>query len=441
MGSPLNDQGNSDWFGQPRGLTILFLTDTWSLFSYYGMRTLLVYYMMKQLNFAQADASYIYGTYAAFSNFAPLIGGIVSDRWLGRRLSVTVGGSIMALGHFAMISEALFFPALILVMLGLGLFMPNLPSQISGLYASDDPRRSSAYNVYYAGINLGAFLAPLICGTIGEIYGWHYGFSVAGIGMIIGMIIYWSGGKYLPSEADIKRGEIASDSNGLDSSDAVPETAALMLGEKLRILLGVAIALLVMRIAYDQQGNVLAVWTDESLDRSISQDWSIPMTWFQSINPLVIFMLTPLIVMRWRMQAEQGSEWSSCVKMVFGAALVGLSFALLSIVSHFAGDGGAKISWVWLGLSTVILTIGELFVLPVALGMFGRLAPAGAKSTVIGCYFMAGFFGNLLAGYAGGFWAYFTPAQYFLFMSAICIVSALLFAALSPRVGRIESQI
>jgi proton-dependent oligopeptide transporter, POT family len=427
--------------GQPRGLTVLFLTDTWSLFSYFGMRTLLVYYMMKQLNFTQADASYIYGTYAAFSNFAPLIGGIVSDRWLGRRLSVTVGGTIMALGHFAMIWEALFFPALILVMLGLGLFMPNLPSQISGLYSANDPRRSSAYNVYYAGINLGAFLAPLICGTIGEIYGWHYGFSVAGIGMIIGMAIYWSGGKYLPSEADILRGEVAAENKAVGSSGTAPEAAGPMLRERLRILLGVAIALLVLRIAYDQQGNVLAVWTDESLDRGISQNWSIPMTWFQSINPLVIFMLTPLIVTRWRKQAELGLEWSSCVKMAFGAILIGLSFVLLSIVSYLAGDDGAKISWVWLGLSTVVLTIGELFVLPVALGMFGRLAPSGAKSTVIGCYFMAGFFGNLLAGYAGGFWAYFTPTQYFLFMSGVCIASALLFAALSPRIGQIENRV
>jgi proton-dependent oligopeptide transporter, POT family len=432
VGQSLITKTHPDWFGQPRGLTILFLTDTWSLFSYYGMRTLLVYYMMKQLNFAQADAALIYGSYAAFSNFAPLIGGIISDRWLGRRMSVTVGGSMMALGHFAMISEALFFPALVLIMLGLGLFMPNLPSQISGLYARDDPRRSSAYNVYYAGINLGAFLSPLICGTIGEIYGWHYGFSVAGIGMIIGMAIYWSGGKYLPSEADIRHNEVAEDASATEGST---------LRERLMILVGVAIALLVLRIAYDQQGNVLAVWTDESLDRRIGDIGSIPMTWFQSINPFVIFMLTPLIVIRWKRQAEAGSEWSPCVKMAFGAVLIGASFVILSAASYAAGGTGAKISWTWLGLSTVILTIGELFVLPVALGMFGRLAPAGAKSTVIACYFMAGFFGNLLAGYAGSFWAYFSPAQYFLMMSAICILSSVLFTALSPRVSRIEGQI
>jgi proton-dependent oligopeptide transporter, POT family len=432
VGQSLIAQRHPDWFGQPRGLTILFLTDTWSLFSYYGMRTLLVYYMMKQLNFAQADAALIYGSYAAFSNFAPLIGGIISDRWLGRRMSVTAGGSMMALGHFAMVSEALFFPALVLIMLGLGLFMPNLPSQISGLYAVDDPRRSSAYNVYYAGINLGAFLAPLICGTIGELYGWHYGFTVAGVGMMIGMAVYWSGGKYLPSEADIRCNEVAEDA---------PAGGGSTPRERLLILLGVAVALLVLRIAYDQQGNVLAVWTDESLDRRVGSIWSIPMTWFQSINPLVIFMLTPLIVIRWKRQAETGSEWSPCGKMAFGAVLMGASFVILSIASYASGGTGAKISWAWLGLSTVILTIGELFVLPVALGMFGRLAPAGAKSTVIACYFLAGFFGNLLAGYAGSFWAYFSPAQYFLFMSAICIFSSVLFTALSSRVCRMEGQI
>jgi proton-dependent oligopeptide transporter, POT family len=423
---------STDWFGQPRGLTILFLTDTWSLFSYYGMRALLVYYMMKQLHFSQANAALIYGSYAAFSNFAPLLGGIISDRWLGRRSSVTIGGMLMAVGHFMMISEVLFYPALVSIMIGLGLFMPNLPSQISGLYAANDARRSSAYNVYYAGINLGAFLAPLVCGTIGEVYGWHYGFTAAGVGMIIGLAIYWLGSGYLPSEVEIKQGEAVGQT---------VHTIPVKLGERLRALLGVAVALLVLRIAYDQQGNVLAVWTDESLDRRVGDLWSIPMTWFQSINPFVIFILTPWLVARWKQQADRGTEWSSCVKMAFGAVLIGVSFLVLSIASFAGGDAGAKISWVWLGLSSIILTIGELFVLPVALGMFGRLAPASAKSTVIACYFLAGFFGNLLAGYVGSFWGRFFPWQYFVLMAAICLLASTLFAALAGRLVKVEARI
>src|SRR5690606_22131469 len=189
------------WFGQPRGLTILFLTQMWELFSYYGMRTLLVYYMTKQLLFAQEKASFIYGTYTAMAYFTPILGGAIADRWLGKRNAVLLGGGIMALGHFAMAFEPLFYLGLATIALGNGLFLPSLPSQINDLYAGDDPRRGRAYNVYYVGLNLGGFLAPLVCGTLGELYGWHYGFGAAGIGMLAGLVVYVLGRDYLPPEA------------------------------------------------------------------------------------------------------------------------------------------------------------------------------------------------------------------------------------------------
>jgi len=170
------------WFGQPRGLTILFLTNMWELFSYYGMRTLLVYYMTKQLFFPQEKASLIYGSYVATAYFTPLLGGIAADRWLGKRRAVILGGSIMALGHFLMTFEAFFYFALGTIALGNGLFLPSLPSQINDLYTADDPRRGRAYNIYYVGLNLGAFLEPFVCGSLGELYGWHYGFGAAGLG-------------------------------------------------------------------------------------------------------------------------------------------------------------------------------------------------------------------------------------------------------------------
>jgi len=157
------------WFGQPRGLTILFLTNMWELFSYYGMRTLLVYYMTKQLFFPQEKASLIYGSYVATAYFTPLLGGIAADRWLGKRRAVILGGSIMALGHFLMTFEAFFYFALGTIALGNGLFLPSLPSQINDLYTADDPRRGRAYNVYYVGLNLGALLAPFVCGSLGEL--------------------------------------------------------------------------------------------------------------------------------------------------------------------------------------------------------------------------------------------------------------------------------
>ena len=173
----------------------------WEIFSYYGMRTLLVYYMTKQLLFAQEKASLIYGTYTALAYFTPILGGAISDRWLGKRRAVIIGGSVMALGHFMMAFEPLFFVALATIALGNGLFLPSLPSQINDLYRADDPRRGRAYNVYYVGINVGGFMAPLICGTLGELYGWHYGFGAAGVGMLLGLIIYVVRRRdYLPPE-------------------------------------------------------------------------------------------------------------------------------------------------------------------------------------------------------------------------------------------------
>ncbi len=156
----------------------------WEIFSYYGMRTLLVYYMTKQLLFAQEKSSLIYGTYTALAYFTPILGGAISDRWLGKRRAVVIGASVMAAGHFMMAFEPLFFVALATIALGNGLFLPSLPSQINDLYSADDPRRGRAYNVYYVGINVGGFMAPLICGTLGELYGWHYGFGAAGVGML-----------------------------------------------------------------------------------------------------------------------------------------------------------------------------------------------------------------------------------------------------------------
>ena len=164
---------SKSWFGQPRGLTILILTNMWETFSYYGMRALLVYYMTMELLIEQRISSVIYGTYTAFAYFTPIFGGIIADRWLGKRRAVILGGSIMALGHFMMTFEPLFYIALGTIALGNGFFLPSLPSQINDLYASNDPRRPWAYNIYYVGVNIGGFLAPLICGTLGEFYGWH----------------------------------------------------------------------------------------------------------------------------------------------------------------------------------------------------------------------------------------------------------------------------
>src|ERR1700722_5721401 len=269
------------WFGQPRGLTILFLTEMWEIFSYYGMRALLVYYMTKQLMIGQEKASLIYGTYTGIAYFTPIFGGLIADRWLGKRRAVIIGGSIMAAGHFMMTFEPLFYPALATIALGNGLFLPSLPSQIDGLYRPDDPRRGWAYNVYYVGINIGGFLAPLICGTLGELYGWHWGFGAAGVGMLLGLVIYILGGRYLPEQVRAVK------------QTRAPKAPPGKYRSTFILLFAVGVAVTVFRGAYEQYGNTLALWADVGIDRSIGP-WTIPMTWFPSLDPLLVIMMTPL---------------------------------------------------------------------------------------------------------------------------------------------------
>ena len=198
-------------FGHPPGLTVLFLTQMWAEFSFFGLQALLVYYMTKHLGFSQSKSSLIYGIYGAAAFFSPFFGGLIADRWLGRTVSVIAGGTMMMLGHFAMAFEALLFPALALVALGNGLFIPPLATQVGSLYADNDPRKAYAYSAYYMGINLGGLLAPLVCGTLGELYGWHWGFAAAGIGMAIGLVVYVTYLRLLPPEpARARRDETRS---------------------------------------------------------------------------------------------------------------------------------------------------------------------------------------------------------------------------------------
>ncbi|MGB6306251.1 MAG: peptide MFS transporter, partial [Steroidobacteraceae bacterium] len=381
------------WFGQPPGLTVLFLTEMWEIFSYYGMRALLVYYMTKQLLIGQEKASLIYGTYTAMSYFTPIIGGVIADRWLGKRRAVIIGGSIMAAGHFMMTFVPLFYPALATIALGNGLFVPSLPSQIDGLYRPEDPRRGWAYNVYYVGINLGGFLAPLICGTLGEFYGWHWGFGAAGIGMLAGLAIYTAGSRHLPDQGPIARPRSAARPSAARSATVHRSIFAL--------LLAVGFAVTVFRGAYEQIGNTVALWADVGIDRRTAL-LTVPMTWFQSLNPLLVFLMTPALLAHWRRRAGVGREQSSMRKMTRGALLVAAAYLLLALVSAYAGAGRA--SWLWLVLFFVVFTVGELHILPTGLGLFARLAPAGFGATTVAAWYLAIFSGSLAAGAVGTLW-------------------------------------
>jgi POT family proton-dependent oligopeptide transporter len=412
------------WFGQPRGLTVLFLTEMWEQFSYFGMRALLVYYMTKELMLGQGKASFVYGAYTATAYFTPILGGIIADRWLGKRRAVIIGGSIMAAGHFMMTFEPLFYPALATIALGNGLFLPSLPSQINDLYRPDDHRRGWAYNVFYVGINIGGFLAPLVCGTLGEFYGWHWGFGAAGIGMLAGLSIYILGGRYLP---DPVRGVSPA------VREAVPPGN---FRETFVLLLAIGLAVTVFRGAYEQVGNTVALWADVGVDRATGL-MTIPMTWFQSLNPLLVFLITPLLLAGWRRRAGAGREHSSMQKMAIGALIVAAAYLLLAFAASQAGAGRA--SWMWLVAFFAVFTLGELYILPTGLGLFARLAPIGLGATTVAAWFLAIFSGSLAAGLVGTLWSAASHAQYFVLLGVIAAIAAAMLLMLDRKTRRIEA--
>lgn len=411
------------WFGQPRGLTVLFLTNMWEQFSYYGMRALLVYYMTKQLMLGQAHASFIYGTYTAGAYFTPILGGLIADRLLGKRRAIMLGGAIMCAGHFMMTFEPLFYGALATIAIGNGLFLPCLPSQVGDLYKPDDQRRGWAYNVYYVGINIGGFLAPLICGTLGEVYGWHYGFGVAGIGMGLGLVIYLSGQRHLPPER--------KPTHRTEAQPIVfdPKVAA--------VLLGIGLAVTLFRSAYEQVGNTVALWADSGIDRSAGS-LAIPMTWFQSLNPLFVMLLTPPLLHFWRRRAEAGGDAAPLHRMAMGALIVAGAYAVLATIAWTSGP--ARANWIWLAAFFLIFTFGELFILPTGLGLFARLAPLSLGATTVAAWFFITFTGSLSAGVVGTLWSRLAPAPFFLVLAGLACLSALLLRLLSAPTEAIEQR-
>jgi POT family proton-dependent oligopeptide transporter len=282
--STLAEPASTELFGHPRGLSFLFATEMWERFSYYGMKALLVLYMVKYLlhpehaqtviGFAalksgleflfgpldiQPLSSHIYGLYTGLVYLTPVLGGYLADRVLGQRRMVVIGASLMAFGHFMMAFEPLFLLALFVLILGNGAFKPNISTQVGTLYAPGDPRRDRAFSIFYVGINLGAFLAPLICGTLGEELGWHYGFGGAGVGMTIGLAIYLYASRTLPP--DVRSRVLAQGRPQPFGRDEWRAIGALML---------LALPVMFFWATYEQQGNTIALWADAYTDRTIN---------------------------------------------------------------------------------------------------------------------------------------------------------------------------
>jgi len=379
--------------------------------------------MTKQLLISQEHSSLIYGTYTSFAYFTPIVGGVIADRYLGKKWAVIIGATTMAAGHFMMAFEPAFYFALATIALGNGLFLPSLPSQINDLYGPDDPRRGWAYNVYYVGVNVGGFLAPLICGTLGETYGWHYGFGAAGIGMLTGLVIYLAGQRYLPPSQT--------------PATIVPQHPLEHYSGSRRdtflLLLAVGLAVTVFRGAYEQVGNTVALWI-EGVNRHVGSG-AIPMTWFQSLNPLLVIVLTPVLLARWKAKSDAGREHSPLQKMATGALIVAGSYALLAIAAAVSPTGA---SWWWVVGYFFVLTLGELYILPTGLGLFARLAPPKLGATTVAAWYLAIFTGSMTAGFIGSWYSSLKPPFFFLILTGVASIAAGLLLLLDRRARAVE---
>ncbi len=430
---------SADRFGHPRALTYLFATEMWERFSYYGMRALLVLYMVKYLLLpereghvlglgtfrhalefvfgplgVQAFASQIYGFYTGLVYLTPIFGGLLADRQLGQRRTVMLGAGLMAIGHFMMAAEPLFLLALIFLILGNGCFKPNISTQVGMLYRPGDRRRDRAFSIFYVGINLGAFLAPLVCGTLGEEIGWHYGFAAAGVGMTTSLIIYLVATPNLPRDSIARR-----------------ETTKLPLARADWSAMGAIFALMLpfslFWATYEQQGNTVVLWASEYTDRHLTAGLEIPVTWFQAFNPFMIFAFTPLVVALWRRQGT--SEPSTIAKMSIGLFLNATSWLIMLAATRAAGNGQA--SWLWLSAFFVTITVGELYLSPTSLSLVTKVAPARFLSMMMGIWLAAIFIGNFLAGYLGTFWSTMAKGDFFLLMAIISAAAGLSIAVIS----------
>lgn len=419
--------GERTFFGQPRGLAYIVFTEAWERFSFYGMQALLVLYMTGHLlhpgtvegviGFAgfravveavfgnlslQALATQIFGLYIGLIYFVPVLGGLLGDRVLGRRRAVTAGAVLMAAGHFLMAIEPAFLFALALLILGSGLLKGNLAAQVGGLYARNDSRRDTAFSLYCMSINVGAFLAPLVCGTLGELYGWHYGFGAAGVGMLFGIVIYLYGRDHLPRDHVVAQGDRVK----LQAGDA----------RTIAALLAVLAITALFWTAQTQVWNTYPLWIRDRVDRDLF-GFAIPVTWFQSLDSLAVLVFAPAVIWFWRRQAQRRTEPGDLVKIAMGCGFFALACALLAIGEWTAGE--SRTTLIWPTLFHFVCAAAYLYAAPIALSLVSRAAPVSVNAMMVGAYYLALFAGGIVSGWLGRFFEVLSPAAFWLMHGAI----------------------
>jgi POT family proton-dependent oligopeptide transporter len=488
--SMANDTG---FFGHPRGLSTLFFTEMWERFSYYGMRALLVLFITAPvatggLGFDTATAGAIYGLYTSMVYLTTLPGGWIADRLIGAQNAVLYGGVLIAAGHFSMAFPSLpsFYLGLLLIVLGTGLLKGNVSVIVGRLYTPEDVRRDAGYSIFYMGINLGAFIAPLVCGYLGQRVSWHLGFAAAGVGMAAGLVQYMLGRKRL------------GDAGRLPAAAGSPEEAGRQRKQATRWI-GVAVAVLVLGAAaiatgllpitptqlsnaagylllivtvvffgwlffspgwtpaerkrlyiigvlflgatiffaeFEQAGSTLNFFADRSTANSIL-GWEFPSSWFQSVNSLFIITLAPVFAWFWIWLGRRGREPSSPAKFGFGLTLVGAGFAVLAVGAIFA-ERGMKVSPWWLIATYFLHTCGELALSPVGLSAMSKLAPVRIGGLIMGVYFLALSVGNYVGGRMATFYESMTLPMLFGVVAALGIACGLLLLLFSRPMLRLE---
>ncbi|EGV43406.1 MFS transporter [Bizionia argentinensis JUB59] len=396
-------------FGHPVGLFILFFTEMWERFSYYGMRGILVLYMAASataidpgLGWSSKDALWLYGWYTMLVYVASIPGGWIADKILGQKKTVMLGGLLLCVGHgiLAIPQSWAFFTGLSLIILGVGGLKPNISTMVGGLYREGDIRRDSGFTIFYIGINIGAFLASITVGLVAYYYGWHYGFGLAGIGMLVGQAVFIWGQKFLKGVGEFTGGSEATEEERLASKRPLNKIEK----DRVIVLLISFLIVVVFWGAFEQAGGLMNLYTDAKVDRNIGLSWlqEIPAAVFQSLNAGYIIIFGTIIGGFWIWWKKKGRESSSIFKMAIGTIIMGLGYVFMMFASQEASaETFGKAAMMWIFLAYLFHTIGELCTSPVSLSFITKLAPLKYASIMMGVYFAATGFGNKLAGTIG----------------------------------------
>ncbi len=421
----------------PKGLSTLFFTEMWERFSYYGMRAFLILYMTAPavtggLGFPVERAASIYGTYTGSAWAAAIVGGIIADRGLGQYRSVLIGGIIIAAGHFTLAFRALgfFYTGLSLIVIGTGLLKPNVSAMVGSLYEEGDTRRDAGFSIFYMGINLGAFIGPLIAGYLAQKVDWHVGFACAGVGMALGLTQYVLGKERLrPALQKLSMSQ-------KESARSRRLTGAGFTSKEWRRMATVGILFIFAALfwgAYEQGGSTLNLFADR-YTRLTAFGFSFPSSWFQAVPAAFVILLAP--VMAWLWVRLGSREPSSPAKFSIGLLFAGLSYLLLVPAAAFAQGGSAiHVSPWWLVASYFIIEIGELSLSPVGLSVVTKLAPTRVVGLMMGVWLLSTAIGNKLAGWTAGFFTTLPLPTLFGYVAAVTLVSA---AVLGVLIGPIR---